>query len=678
MNIRFQSKSILRGAALTALIFTSPLVAFEAQADLKCEYLKSIVDTIMKEHLLFDSYNANIENRSIDQYIKSLDPAKIYLLEADVKSLKKSLTGIYKKLDKRDCKVLDETQKLIVKRVEERAAFAESYLGKSFKFNPKIELILDADHREVPKNETQAKQFQEKYLQWQVANFLATDMKQDEAKEQIIRRYKRAVKSLKDQKQDETYANYLDAVARSLDPHSGFLSQDNLEDFEIQMRLSLEGIGATLSNQDGYTVIEQLIPGGAAQSSGLLENQDKIVAVGQDESGGLEPIIDLPLRDVVKLIRGKKGTKVRLSILRKKGDKNERFVVTLARSKINLEQEAAHIIYIDREVNGVKKKYGVIDLPSFYQDTRGGGRSCYEDVKKLLAEAEQNKVDGVVLDLASNGGGSLDDAVKLSGLFFRKGAVVKTQGSRGQVDILAANEKAPNYGGPLVVLTSRLSASASEIVAGALKDYRRAVVVGADHTFGKGSVQSVVPLPSRLGAIKVTIGMFFVPGGNSTQHRGVEADVVIPGPYSSKEVGERSLDYSLPPKSITPFLSPEAYITSGEGAWRTVEPDVLTKIVANSRKRVGENEEFKKIIKELREAETKTKTVKLEEIISKKDEVVAREEKRKKAANDPNLKKEEYLKRPDVQEALNVLQELTAGLSATPSGAKASQSVKNM
>ncbi len=660
----FGSKSVWGERFLSGVVvaLTLAFTSTFAEANLKCEYLKSIVDTMLSQHLLFEQYNDNIENRSIEQYIKSLDPAKIYLTEGDVKSLRKSLSGIYKKLDKRDCKALDESHRLMVKRVEERTGFAEDYLGKSFKFNPKVELTLDSDSREFPRNEAQARQFQEKYIQWQVANFLATDMKLEEAKEQITRRYKRAVKSLKEQRTDEVFANYLDAVARSLDPHSGFLSKDNLEDFEIQMRLSLEGIGATLSNQDGYTVIEQLITGGAAQQSGLLENQDRIVAVGQGENGPFEPIIDMPLRDVVKMIRGPKGTKVRLSVLRKKSDKSERFVVSLARSKINLEQEAAHIHYIDKEVNGAKKTFGVIDLPSFYQDTRGGGRSCYEDVKKLLTEAQQKRVDGLVLDLSSNGGGSLDDAVKLSGLFIRKGAVVKTQGSRGQVDILAASEKTAVYQGPLVVLTSRLSASASEIVAGALKDYRRAVVVGADHTFGKGSVQSVVPLPNQLGAFKVTVGMFFVPGGNSTQHRGVEADVVIPGPFSTKEVGERSLDYSLPPKSITPFVSQEAYGGNGEGVWKPVPADLVTKLVATSRKRVGENEEFKKIVKDVREAETKSKAVKLEEIIKKKDEVVAREEKRKKEAADPDLKVKEYLKRVDVQEALNVLQELTAGL----------------
>lgn len=625
--------------------------------ELRCEYIPLIVRTMVKQHFLHNDFNANLESRSIDQFIKGLDPAKIYFEDADVKKVKTLMKGFYEKIGQKKCKTLIEVRELFLKRVEERTKFAEKYLGPQFKLDPTTEIQLSSDKREYPKKSKEAEDFQKKYLQWQVANFIATDMKLDEAKQQIIRRYQRALKNLKEQKPDESHSAYLEAVAHSLDPHSDYLSQDSLEDFEIQMRLSLEGIGATLSNQDGYTVIEQLIPGGAAQQSGLLENQDKITAVGQDEDGAMEPIYDMPLRDVVKMIRGPKGKKVQLSILRKRGDKSEKFKVTLTRQKINLEQEAAQIYYLEKEIAGQKKTVGVINLPSFYSDARRGGRSCYEDVKKLLAEAAQKKVSGVMLDLSSNGGGVLDDAVKLAGLFFKTGNVVKTQGIQSAVETLADKDEAVNYAGPLVVLTSRLSASASEIVAGALQDYKRAVIVGGDHTFGKGSVQQVVPLPNNLGAFKVTVGMFFVPGGNSTQHRGVSADVALPGAFSTDEVGEKSLDYSLPPRSIKAFTSESAQGT-GENKWMSISESMVKQLRKNSQVRVKANAEFQKIVKEMKETETRMKTMKVADVIKKKDEITAKEEKRKKEASDIKLRQEEYLKRPDIQESIAVLTDL--------------------
>lgn len=653
----------------TSLIVFAALLTFgnfSLGGELRCAHIPLIASTMMKQHYLYSSskMNANLENKAIDQQVKIIDSAKLYLYESDVAEIKKLLTGFYDKLAKGNCKPLEDMHKIFIKRADERTAFAAKYLGKDFKFDEKIQINLDSEKREYPKNEAQANAFHEKYIQWQVANFLASDMKLEEAKGQIVRRYERAAKVLKDQKLEETYSNYLDAFARALDPHSNFLSRESLEDFEINMRLSLEGIGATLSAQDGYTVVEQLVPGGAAALSGLVQNQDKIISVGQGEEGELEPIIDMPLRDVVRKIRGPKGTKVKLVILRKQGENSERLSVVITRAKINLEQEAANINYIEKEVGGNKKTFAVINLPSFYSDSKRGGRSAYEDVKKLLAEAATKKVQGIVLDLASNGGGALDDAVKLAGLFFRKGNVVKTQGSQGSPEILADEDPTVNYAGPLVVLTNRLSASASEIVAGALQDYKRAVIVGGDHTFGKGSVQSVQNLPEGMGAFKVTMGMFFVPGGNSTQHRGVSADIVLPGIFSTDELGEKILDYSLPPKTIKPFLSAEAN-TAPEASWLPVDKNTIKSLEKNSKARVAQSADFQKVLKELKEAKTHQKIVKLSDVVKKKDEI-SKEEKEKKKSLDPATRSAEYMKRPDVQESLNVLADLVSLQASVP------------
>jgi carboxyl-terminal processing protease len=606
--------------------------------------------------MVHNQMTAEIKNRTIEQYIKSLDPLKSYFTVADVQFIKTTLKDMDKWLVKQECGPIDETQKLYVQRVTEMSDYAKEYIKKGFKLDRKTTLQLDAQKKSYAKNKKELEDFQSKYIQFQVANFIASDMKEEEAKGWVERRYERSLKRLKETPEGEVYASFLNAFANALDPHSTYYTADGLEDFNIHMNLSLEGIGATLSSQDGYTVIEQLIPGGAAATSGELEPQDKIIAVAQGESGTPESVIDMPLNDVVKLIRGPKGTKVNLTIMRKGPDGMKTFKVTLTRQKINLDDEAAQISYINREVGGKKYKIGILNLPSFYFDSKNpNGRSCYKDVKRLLKEAQDEKIDGLVLDLSQNGGGSLEDAVRLTGLFIKTGNIVKTQGAKSnQSEILADTDPEVQYTGPLIVLTSRLSASASEILAGALKDYGRAIVVGGDHTFGKGSVQTVMPLPKNLGAYKVTIGMFYVPGGKTTQHDGVSADIKLPSAFELDEIGEKSLDYSLTPKKIPAFLSPEAYVEKGEGAWRKVDSKLVADLKKKSEARVAKNEEFKKIQIELQKTIKKGKVVTLSDILDDKEK--QKEQKEKKAIrNDPKKRLEEYLKRPDVNEAADIM-----------------------
>jgi len=390
----------------------------------------------------------------------------------------------------------------------------------------------------------------------------------------------------------------------------------------------------------------------------------------------MENVIDMDLKDVVKKIRGAKGTKVRLTILRKKGEGKQRLDVSLTREKVNLEDEAASIIYLDKEFDGKKKKIGIINFPSFYADSRRGGRSSAADLKKIIKEANEKKVEGLVLDMSNNGGGSLEDAVKIAGLFFKTGNVVKQSSrdaSRGE-QTLSDTESTVDWAGPLVLLTSRISASASEIVAGTLQDYKRAVVVGGDHTFGKGSVQSVLPMPSNLGALKVTVGMFFVPGGNSTQHRGVEADVVLPGPYSTEDIGEKFLDYSLPPQKISSFLSPDAYVKEGTGAWAMLKPEWIKSIREKSLARVEKSEDFKKIEDELKKAKGRGKLIKVSEVLKDKGETKSKKEKEKAARyGNKDQKNKEYLKRPDINEATNVLMDLMEAETAQSTGKQASK-----
>ncbi len=622
---------------------------------LECRYLTMIEDGFLRYHVKYTKRDKELENQVIDQHLKKLDSSKIYYTQEDADKVKEMMKGLFEKTKKNDCEFLVEAQNLLVKRIQERAEFAKKFLSKDYKFDDKTEFTFDPDQKKYPKNADEANDFLKKYIHFQISNYLATDMKLEEAKDRVKKNYDLAIKRLNETSIDDLYSGYLDSFARALDPHSSFFSKDVLSDFQIQMSLSLEGIGATLSSENGFTVVEQLVPGGAAAKSGLVEPQDKIIAVGQ-EKGEMENVIDMDLKDVVKKIRGTKNTKVRLTILRKAGDGKARKDITLTRDKVNLEDEAANIHFIDKEVNGAKKKLGIVNLPSFYADSKSGGRSAATDLKKLLKQARDQKADGIVLDLSNNGGGSLDDAVRIAGLFFKTGNVVKQSSkTEGREQILEDEDAMVDWSGPLVVLTSRISASASEIVSGTLQDYKRAIIVGGDHTFGKGSVQSVLPIPGDLGAIKVTVGMFFIPGGNSTQHRGVDADVVLPGPYSTDDIGEKSLDYSLPPKKIDAFISKDAYVTEGAESWKEVKADWIKALKEKSQVRVDKNTEFKKVIEDLKKSKEKGKVIKVADILKEKDKN-EKEKKKKKFSKDEKTK--EYLKRQDIQEASQVLLDL--------------------
>lgn len=649
-------KTTLIAAVLTSTTLLAQGLDFNRSLD--CNWVDPIQNGYLQNHLVFKEKSKDLQNRVIEQYIKRQDPSKIYLLVSDVAQIKTMMKNVFENVAKKDCKFMNEIQALIVKRVEDRTEFVKKYLGADFKFNKETEFVYDPDHKEYLKTAEEAQDFLKKYIQFQVANYVATDVKLEEAKGRVIKNYERNLKRIKETKSEELMANYLNAFALSLDPHSTFFSKDYYEDFTIDMSLSLEGIGATLSQQDGFTTIEALVPGGAAAKSSMLEPQDKIVAVSKKD-GKMENVIDMDLKDVVKMIRGPKGTKVKLTVLRKEGDGNKKFDVDLTREKIALEDNAVSIYYQDKEINGTKKKLGIINFPSFYADSKRGGRSSAADMKKIIAQAREKKVDGLVLDLSNNGGGSLDDAVKIGGLFIKTGNIVK-QSTRieGKEATLADVDDKVDWDGPLVILTSRISASASEIVSGAMKDYNRAVVVGSDHTYGKGSVQTVLPVPGELGALKVTIGMFFTPGGFSTQHRGVEADVQIPSPYSVDDIGEKSMDYSLPPKKLDSFLSTDANLEKGEGKWTPIKEDWVKKLKTRSSERVSKNDEFKKITDELEKTKKLGKTIKVSEVLKEKGE---KEKKVKKSRYGKKDEKEkEYLKRADIQEASSVLTDLIA------------------
>lgn len=632
-----------------------------SKGGLECEVVTHIENAYLANHLTVNVRDKKLEDRVVEQYIKRLDPAKVYLLSSDADQIKNIMKNVFDKTKKADCSFLTEVQNIISKRTQERLDFAKKFLDNKYKIDDKAEFVYDPDKKPFAKDEKELESFFKDYLHFQVANYVLTDIKPKEARERVIKNYERLVKKTKETNLKTLIDDYMDAFARSLDPHSSFFSSSYYEDFSINMSLSLEGIGATLSQQDGFTTVESLVPGGAADRSSLIKPQDRIVAVSEKD-GKMINVIDMDLQDVVRKIRGPKGTKVKLTILRKEAGKNNRFDVTLTREKVNLEDQAASIYYLDKESSTdpkVKNKIAVINLPSFYSDGKRDGRSSARDVKKLIAEARKSKVDGIVLDLAENAGGSLDDSVKLAGLFFKTGNVVKqSQRIEGREIVLADTDATVDWSGPLVILTSRMSASASEIVSGTLKDYKRAVVVGGDHTYGKGSVQTVVEIPQKLGALKITIGMFFTPGGFSTQHRGVDADIIFPSPYSKDDIGEKSLDYSLEPKKITSFLSKEAYLEEGPEAWKMIKPEWIKTLADNSKARIEKNTEFKKIIEDMEKTKSRGKVVKISEILNDPERKENEKKMKKMRTASKAEKSKEYLKNPQVQEAANILNDL--------------------
>lgn len=379
----------------------------------------------------------------------------------------------------------------------------------------------------------------------------------DEAREVLRARYDRVLKRADQVKPEEVFELFLNAYARSFDPHSSYFSPRNSEEYKIQMSLNYEGIGASLQLIDEYVTIMNLIEGGPAAAAGSLKVNDRITAVGQGREGALTDVVGWRIDDVVQLIRGKGGTPVRLQILPAgAAPGSPERVVEFTRGKVTLEAQAAK-----KEIKTFTRgdrdyKVGVINVPGFYSDydgQRAGDkdfRSTTRDVRKLIDELKKEGIDGIVMDLRGNGGGFLPEAQSLTGLFVDRGPVVQVQFSNGEKEVLDDSVAGVAYDGPLVVLIDRFSASASEIFAGAIQDYRRGVVVG-QRSFGKGTVQNLVPL-SRWsarpvnGQLTVTIGKFYRVTGESTQHRGVEPDVVLASPVSLQDVGESALDDALP------------------------------------------------------------------------------------------------------------------------------------
>jgi carboxyl-terminal processing protease len=646
----FKRRSV-RSALLVLTLFAC--VQPEARAQkLQCAQLPELFTTFLRHHYAHHDLTDAIRAQTVEQFIESLDPSRTTLLQPDVDKIRKDLLPMFRTMYSGNCKVLDEIYELMVTRAKENEDWVKEITGPKFKLDETVELMMDPKKRGYSKTAEDRKKLTSAMVHFQVSSALLADPSVEKARGQIFHRYEIITRRARERNPAELVTIFAESFARALDPHTTYLSRDAMEDFQINMQLSLEGIGVSLTSQDGYVVVEDIIPGGSADRAKMLQPKDKIIAVTQADKRDSSPVstIDMDLRDVVKMIRGKKGTKVKLTVLRQ-GEKTETFDVTLARDKIDIQEQAAKLSFQEKTVNGRKLKIGVLDLPSFYGGREAGSRSSYRDVRDLLIKARKEKADGIVLDLSRNGGGLLDDAVRISGLFIKKGPVVATQDTRRTKDVLSDDDEEVVWSGPLMVLTSRLSASASEILAGALKDYRRALIVGADHTFGKGSVQVLSPLAMDLGAMKVTTGMYFLPKGASTQHQGVASDIVLPSLFSSDEIGEKTLEYSLPPASIPSFAGKEVNTAEGKDHWDEVDPAVIPKLAEASKKRVAEDAKFVEIRKDIADAEKNRGPVKLAEVRKKSEGEKKKEDKEKKTSR----RKRGDTDTPQLEEAVRIM-----------------------
>ena len=624
MKIRRFSPGVLLIAAVA--LSSGPAAASKGQPELNCSRIPELSRTLLHKHISFHYVNDELRQRVIDTYVKRLDASKSLYLTGEVEVLKQQLRGVIQQIRNDDCSALLSIQKNQILRYEALQKFATEVLAdEAYELDTDAVLIIDPDKRFYAPTAALRDELVTKLIHFQMSNYLSSDMELAEAKEKLTHRYELMTRRASEKTNEDLYAEYLDAFATALDPHSNYLSQEVLEDFQISMGLSLEGIGVALSTRDGYSVVEKIIPGGAADGLNILEPQDKIIAVAQDGEESVD-IIDMDLRDVVRLIRGKRGTTVHLTVLRQ-GDTAERFQVSIVRDKINLEEQAAKIRFEEVDVEGEPQKIAVLELPSFYGGNEPGGRQSSTDVSALLKQAREEKAVGLVLDLSRNGGGLLDTSVDIAGLFIEEGGIVAVRDTFSQVQVLRDPNSRIAWDGPLVVLISRVSASASEIVAGALKDYRRAVIVGDDHSFGKGTVQSMVPLPEGLGALKVTTALFFRPGGQSTQHAGVASDVVIPSIFGTDEFGEAHQTYSLPSQSISAFIDANSLAAASSSdqapSWTPITPDLVQELALRSQKRVESNEELIKVRERIAKTEARNGVVHLAELMKEKEEEAA-------------------------------------------------------
>ncbi|HEX7029779.1 MAG TPA: carboxy terminal-processing peptidase [Gammaproteobacteria bacterium] len=498
------------------------------------------------------------------RYLDMLDPSKIYLTQKDIASFDEHRTKIDDALKSGNVDVAYTIYRVLRERVLERIAYAEKLLAEKPDFSIDESFVFDRSDASWAENPAALDEYWRKRIKNEALGLILADKTWAEAQETLQQRYDNFRRRVLQVNSQDVFEMFINSYAQTLDPHTVYFSPRDSEEFEIRMSLTYEGIGASLQMDNEYVSIVRVLPGGSAHKSDALKPDDRITAVGQGEEGRMVDVIGWRLDDVVDLIRGPKDSVVRLQILPAgAAPGSAEKTIQLVRSEIKLEEQAAQSRVIDVGEGENAMKMGVIELPAFYLDYRArmmgeeNYRSTTRDVRALITELKTKDIDGLVIDLRDNGGGSLQEATDLTGLFIDQGPVVQIRSSHGQLEVARDSDPGVAWDGPLVVLVNRFSASASEIFAGAIQDYGRGLVVGTT-TYGKGTVQNLFDLSRgigndmQLGQLKMTIGKFYRVTGSSTQNRGVEPDIVLPSPIDPEEFGESAQIAALPWDEIKP------------------------------------------------------------------------------------------------------------------------------
>ncbi|MCX6180166.1 MAG: carboxy terminal-processing peptidase [Chlorobiales bacterium] len=559
-------------SALAETVITLKPTAAEDEAG------KYITQNLLQNHYRKVSVNDSLSQQIFNRYLESLDGSKSYFVASEVESLRKIYgTRIDTEFLTGKANAGFGVYNFFLKRAKEKMRFMKAAADTiNFNFSTPETLDLDRKNDPWPADRRQLTDLWKKELKYQWLNMKYSGESNSTIRGALAKSFINRLNLLNHQKADDAFQAYMSAVTTSFDPHTSYFSPDEYENFQIDMSRSLEGIGAKLQTESEYTVINEVIPGGPVFKANLLKKGDKIIGVGQGATGEIVDVLGWRINDVVKLIRGRKGTIVRLKILpASQAGRGPAKIVQLQRDKIDLEEQAARKSIIHQ--NG--QKIGVITIPSFYLDfeaqqkNSGNYNSTSRDVARILNELNADHVEGVVIDLRDNGGGSLEEAVNVTGLFITTGPVVQISNAKGGKMVLRDEDRRILYNGPLAVLVNRYSASASEIVAAAIQDYGRGVVIG-ERTFGKGTVQSLVKLTRpfaffgkrpELGELKLTIAKFYRISGGSTQHKGVVPDITMPSMIDTVTIGEDTYTSSLPWSTISKaFYRPTADVKQEE------------------------------------------------------------------------------------------------------------------
>ncbi len=578
------------------------------------------VRSLMADHLSKHPLDDEISRRAMKSLLEGFDPRKMYFYQSDIDEFTRKRDQLDDEVNRGTVTFVYTIHQRFLQRLDERVKLVDQLVRAPHDFTIEEELVIEPDMLQHPKDEAEARERWRKLVKYNLLTLKADKVADSEARDKISRRYHSAAKRWKQADSDELLERFLTSITTAFDPHTSYMSPTNLDNFRIMLRLNLEGIGAALQQDldDGNTVVSSVVPGGAASKHAKLKKEDRIVSVGQGADGPMVEVAEMKLNDVVKMIRGHAGTIVRLGVL-PKGEKDVQ-IYSITRAKVELADSAARGVVLERgkKPDGTPVRVGFIDLPSFYMDMEAARnshddkeyRSTTRDVRRILQDFNKQGTDAVVLDLRHNGGGSLTEAINLTGLFIDEGPVVQVKDSDARVQSYDDLDRGMTWGGPLVVLTSKFSASASEILAGAIQDYHRGLVVGDETTHGKGTVQSLldlgsqvlpIPNPPNYGALKITMQQFYRPNGDSTQKRGVLPDVVLPSLSNSIGVGEADLDFAIEFDRVK---------SAQYQPFDLVAKPTVTQLRSRSESRVSQSEDFAKLrrdierYKEIKDAKT--------------------------------------------------------------------------